>query len=52
MFNGRSLALVHIHNKNNTINSKITKMQVAYEIRNPFDIGLYATYLSCQRSDS
>ena len=40
MFTERSLALVQIHNKNNTINNKITKLQVAYEIR----IGLNATY--------
>ena len=33
-----------IHNKNNTIYSKIIKLQVAYKIRNQFDIGLNATY--------
>ena len=43
VFTGRSSALVQIHNKNNMINSKITKLQVAYEIRNQFDIGLSAT---------
>ena len=43
MFTGRSSALVQIHNKNNTIDSKITQLQVAYEFRNQFDIGLNAT---------
>ena len=40
MFTGRASALVqiHVHNKTNTINSKITKLHVAYEIRNQFDI--------------
>ena len=37
MLNRRSLALVQIHNK-------ITYLEVAYEIRNLFDIGLNATY--------
>ena len=41
---GRSLTLVQIHNKNNTIYNKIIQLQVAYEIRNQFDIGLNATY--------
>ena len=44
MFTGRFSALVQIPHKNSTINSKITKLQVAYEIRNHFDIGLNATY--------
>ena len=44
MFTGRSSALVQMHNKNNTINSKMTLLQVAYEIHNQFDIGLNATY--------
>ena len=44
MFTGRSSALVQIHNKINAINSKITQLHVAYEIRNQFDIGLNATY--------
>ena len=44
MFTGISSALVQIQNKNNAINSKITQLQVAYEIRNQFDIGLNATY--------
>ena len=44
MFTGRSSALKQMHNKNNTINSKIKKMEVAYEIRNLFDQGLNATY--------
>ena len=44
MFTGRSSALVQMHTKNNTINSKIASLQVAYEIRNQFDIGLNATY--------
>ena len=44
MFNGRSSALVQIHNKTNAISSKITQLHVAYEIRNQFDIGLNATY--------
>ena len=43
VFTGISSALVQIHNKNNTISSKITKLQVAYEIRNQFDIDLNAT---------
>ena len=44
MLTGRSSALVQIHNKNNTTDSKITSQQVAYEICNQFDIGLNATY--------
>ena len=44
MFTGRSLVMVQIHKKHNTINSKITKLQVTYKIRNQFDIGLNATY--------
>ena len=44
MFTGRSSALVQIHNKNSMINSKVTYLQVTYEIRNHFDIGLNATY--------
>ena len=44
MYTGSFLALVQIHNKNNTINSKIIHMQVAYEIRNQFDTGLNVTY--------
>ena len=44
VFTGKSLALVQIHNKNSVIDSKITYLQVAYEIRNQFDIGLNATY--------
>ena len=44
MFTGRSSALVQIHNKNSTIDKKITKLQVTYKIRNQFDIGLDATY--------
>ena len=44
MFTGRSSALVQIHNKNNMLNSKITQLQVAYEICNQFDCGLNATY--------
>ena len=43
-FTGRFLPLVQIHYKNNTIYSKITQLQIAYEIRNQFDIGLNATY--------
>ena len=40
VFTGRYSSLVQIHNKNNTINKKkITKLQVAYNIRNHFDIG-------------
>ena len=34
VFSGIFTALVQIHNENNTFNSKITKLQVAYEIRN------------------
>ena len=54
MYAGKSWALVQIHNKNNTIYSKITYLQVAYEIRNQFDIGLNATYakLSGKWNDS
>ena len=44
MFTGRCSALKQMHNKNNTINSKITKLEVAYEIRNLFDQGLNAAY--------
>ena len=44
VFTGRSLALVQIHNNTYAINSKITQLHVAYEIRNQFDIGLNATY--------
>ena len=32
-----------MHNKNDMINSKITLLQVSYEILNYFDIGLNAT---------
>ena len=49
MFTVRSLPLVQMHNKNNMINSKKTKLQVAYEIRNQFDIGLNATYAKLER---
>ena len=38
VFTGRSSVLVQLHNKNNTINSKITLLQVAYKIHNQFDI--------------
>ena len=44
MCTGRSSALVQIHNKNSTVNSKVTYLQVAYKIRHHFDIGLNATY--------
>ena len=44
MFTGSSSALVQIQNKTNTINGKIIQLQVAYEIRNQFDICLNATY--------
>ena len=44
VFTRRFSALVQIHNKNNMINSKITDLEVAYEICNQFDIGLNATY--------
>ena len=43
MLTGSSSALVQTQNKNNTIDSKITKLQIAYEIRNQLDIGLNAT---------
>ena len=57
MFNGRSSALVQIHNKTNAISSKITQLHVAYEIRNKFDIGLNAVReeergTEVERSDS
>ena len=44
MFTGRSLALVQYITKIIRLISKITKLQVTYEIRNEFDIGLNATY--------
>ena len=43
MFTGRSSVLVQIHNKNNTIDSKITQLRVTYKIHNQLDIGLNAT---------
>ena len=44
MLTGRSSSLVQIHNKHNTITNKITEWQVAYVIRNEFDVSLKATY--------
>ena len=44
MFTGRSSALVQMHSKTNTINSNLTLLQVAYKLRNQFDIGLNETY--------
>ena len=57
MLNGRTSVLVQIHNKNNTINSQMTELHVAYKIRNQFDIGLNATRevergTEVERSDS
>ena len=43
-FTGRFSVRGQIHNKNNTSIRKITKLQVAYKLRNQFDIGLNATY--------
>ena len=44
MFTGKSSALVQIHNKYITIDSKITQLQSAYDIHNQFTNGLNATY--------
>ena len=46
MFTGRSSVLVQIHNKNNTIDSKITQLRVTYKIHNQLDIGLNASNAS------
>ena len=43
VFTRRSSVLVQIRNKNNTINSKITWLQITYKISNHRDIGLNAT---------
>ena len=43
------MLLVQIPNKNNTIITKITQLQVTYKIHNQFDIGLKATSAKLSR---